>query len=167
MGLPTHIKALVLPIAVAGISPAVILWFNKEPGLGWSLDPPPKCFVIVAAILVIALGLSLLVWTIRLFLIIGEGTLAPWAPTKKLVMAGPYRYVRNPMISGVLIVIAREAILFGSIWLAVYFILNFVINHFYFLCSEEPGLVRRFGKEYLDYKKNVPRWIPRTKPWNG
>jgi protein-S-isoprenylcysteine O-methyltransferase Ste14 len=90
----------------------------------------------------------------------------PWDPTRKLVVAGVYRYVRNPMILSVIMIEAGESFLFGSICLGLTALLFFVINHVYFILSEEPGLEKRFGLEYVEYKKNVPRWIPRLKPWN-
>jgi protein-S-isoprenylcysteine O-methyltransferase Ste14 len=60
---------------------------------------------------------------------------------------------------------AGEAILFASPWLALIALLFFAINHVYFIISEEPGLDKRFEQAYREYKKNVPRWIPRLKPW--
>jgi protein-S-isoprenylcysteine O-methyltransferase Ste14 len=96
---------------------------------------------------------------------IGEGTLAPWAPTKHIVVTGLYRHVRNPMISGVLIALLGEAILFSSFSIFLWFILASIVNHVYFIKSEEPGLLARFGDEYRVYWENVPRWIPRRTPW--
>ena len=90
----------------------------------------------------------------------------PWDPTRKLVVAGAYRYVRNPIILSVIILLAGEALFFGSYGIAVLAILFFVINSLYFIFSEEPGLEKRFGEAYREYKKNVPRWIPRWKPWD-
>ena len=69
------------------------------------------------------------------------------------------------MISGVLMIVLGETLIFASIQLFVLFILFFIVNHVYFVYSEEPGLVKRFGNDYILYKKNVPRWIPRLKPW--
>jgi protein-S-isoprenylcysteine O-methyltransferase Ste14 len=71
------------------------------------------------------------------------------------------------MISGVLMTLLGESVVFGSIGIFIWFLLFFIINHIYFIYSEEPGLERRFGQEYLEYKKNVPRWVPRLRPWNG
>ena len=110
-------------------------------------------------------GFTLLVWTISLFICIGRGTLAPWDPTRKLVVVGPFAHVRNPMISGVLAMILGEAISFRARPIAEWAGLFFLINTVYFLILEEPGLVRRFGAEYQQYRKNVPRWIPRATPW--
>jgi protein-S-isoprenylcysteine O-methyltransferase Ste14 len=70
------------------------------------------------------------------------------------------------MISGVLMIFLGEALIFASIQLFVFFLVMFGINHIYFVYSEEPGLVRRFGEDYIEYKKNVPRWIPRLTPWD-
>ena len=61
----------------------------------------------------IGLGLVLVVWTVRLFVTLGKGTLAPWDATTKLVVRGPYRHIRNPMIAGVACVLAGEVALFG------------------------------------------------------
>ena len=80
---------------------------------------------------------------------------------------GPYRHVRNPMISGVALILAGEALLWRSGALALWLGVFFVINHTYFLLSEEPGLERRFGESYRAYRANVPRWIPRARPWAG
>jgi protein-S-isoprenylcysteine O-methyltransferase Ste14 len=71
------------------------------------------------------------------------------------------------MISGVLMTLLGESVVFGSIGIFIWFLLFFIVNHIYFIYSEEPGLERRFGQEYLVYKKNVPRWIPRLKPWTN
>jgi protein-S-isoprenylcysteine O-methyltransferase Ste14 len=78
---------------------------------------------------------------------------------------GPYRYVRNPMISGVLFVLLGEAALAGSLPLLLWFGLVFAINAVYLPLVEEPGLSRRFGDDYATYKANVPRWVPRIRPW--
>jgi protein-S-isoprenylcysteine O-methyltransferase Ste14 len=110
-------------------------------------------------------GFVLWLWTVRLFARIGRGTLAPWDPTTRLVVAGPYAHVRNPMISGVLAVLAGEALIFGSTAIAIWAAMFAVVNHVFFLGYEEPAVERRFGDEYRRYKENVPRWIPRRTPW--
>ena len=104
------------------------------------------------------------VWTVRLFARIGRGTLAPWDPTERLVVEGPYAHVRNPMITGVLAVLFGEALIFGSTAIAIWAAIFAVVNHVFFLAYEEPAVERRFGEEYRRYKANVPRWIPRRTP---
>lgn len=119
----------------------------------------------VGGALLFAAGFALFAWCVSLFARVGRGTLAPWDPTQRLVVVGPYRHVRNPMISGVLAMIAGEALFLCSRaiawWLATFWIINVV----YFILLEEPGLVDRFGGDYRRYKAAVPRWIPRRTPW--
>jgi protein-S-isoprenylcysteine O-methyltransferase Ste14 len=137
----------------AVVVPALILGFDFG-GASWSFRS------VVGASLVVA-GFALWVWTVRLFAEIGRGTLAPWDPTTELVVAGPYRYVRNPMISAVLVVLVGEALLFGSWALAVYAAAFLAVNAVWFPLVEEPGLRKRFGPAYEEYARQVPRWVPR------
>jgi protein-S-isoprenylcysteine O-methyltransferase Ste14 len=125
----------------------------------------PSITLLIIGLIISVIGLILLIGTIRLFILIGNGTIMPWDPTRKLIIVSLYRHVRNPMILSLIIVQVGEAILFASYGIALLAGLNFVINTVYFIFSEEPGLEKRFGKEYAEYKKNVPRWIPRLKPW--
>ncbi len=111
-------------------------------------------------------GLVLVVWTARLFLTVGEGTPAPWAPPSRLVVLGPYRYVRNPMIKGVFRILLAEALLLGSWPIAGWMLVFFLVHTIYLTRFEEPALERRFGEDYRRYKANVPRWVPRVPPWN-
>jgi protein-S-isoprenylcysteine O-methyltransferase Ste14 len=69
------------------------------------------------------------------------------------------------MISSVLLIVLGESLVLASLWLAGLAGLFFAINTLYFIFSEEPGLEKRFGSEYREYKKNVPRWLPRRTPW--
>ena len=108
-------------------------------------------------------GLVLFSWCVTLFARVGQGTLAPWDPTRNLVAVGPYRFVRNPMISGVALMLLGQALFRGSRLLAIWAGIFILVNHTYFLLAEEPGLERRFGDNYRVYKANVPRWVPRTK----
>ncbi|MDE2973422.1 MAG: isoprenylcysteine carboxylmethyltransferase family protein [Gemmatimonadota bacterium] len=111
-----------------------------------------------------AAGLLLAAWTTRLFVTGGEGTPAPWAPPRKLVVRGPYRRVRNPMISGVLLMLGAESLLLGSWPVAGWALVFFLINTIWLTRVEEPQLERRFGEDYRRYRANVPRWIPRVAP---
>jgi protein-S-isoprenylcysteine O-methyltransferase Ste14 len=120
----------------------------------------------VGAIILI-LGLILFTWCVSLFAKLGQGTLAPWDPTRKLVAVGPYRLVRNPMISGVALLLIGQALFWGSWRVGLWACIFICLNHIYFVFSEEPGLENRFGESYRLYKANVPRWIPRLRPWSG
>jgi len=116
---------------------------------------------------VTAVGLWLFIWCVSLFARVGRGTLAPWDPTQKLVAVGPYQFVRNPMISGVALLLISEALFWGSYLVGLWACVFITINHIYFVHSEEPGLIKRFGESYRIYQANVPRWVPRVKPWSG
>ena len=156
MSLWRHLAAiLLLPGIVTVCVPALIVWQT-----GADLGLPA-----VIGIPLVAIGLVLLASTIKLFACVGRGTLAPWDPTTRLVVRGPYRYVRNPMISGVLFVLLGEAALLGSPPLLLWFGAVFAVNAVYIPLVEEPGLGRRFGDDYATYKAHVPRWVPRIRPW--
>jgi protein-S-isoprenylcysteine O-methyltransferase Ste14 len=162
-----HVRAIaLLPGTAAVLVPAFILVTGKGPNVGWGLDAVWAALAAFAGIALIAVGLALWSWTVLLFARIGNGTLAPWDPTRRLVMEGPYRHVRNPMISAVLAILLGEAALFGSVGMLVWAGAFVLINYAYFVLSEEPGLERRFGDEYRDYRRHVPRWIPRATPWD-
>jgi protein-S-isoprenylcysteine O-methyltransferase Ste14 len=115
----------------------------------------------IAGAILFAAGFALFAWCVSLFARVGKGTLAPWDPTQRLVAEGPYRYVRNPMISGVVAMLAGEALFHNSLRVAEWFVTFLIINQTYFILLEEPGLERRFGEDYKRYKAAVPRWIPR------
>lgn len=150
--------------AIFAISLFIVIIFNNHL---LTFNSVLSGVMLIIGCLFIILGVGLVIYTNKEFLKIGNGTLAPTAPPKKLVVAGAYRYVRNPMIIGGLMIILGESLIFASIELFILFIVIFSINHVYFVYSEEPGLVKRFGGDYVEYKKNVPRWIPRLTPWKN
>jgi len=152
---------VVAPGVVAGLVPWWISgWKMQPPFLGWrSLR--------VAGVALIALGTPMLLDSFVRFALQGRGTPAPVLPTEHLVVTGLYRFVRNPMYVGVLSVILGQALLLGdprvlgygaAVWLGFFL---FVIGY------EEPTLRRTFGEEYETFCANVPRWIPRLRPWQG
>jgi protein-S-isoprenylcysteine O-methyltransferase Ste14 len=153
-----------LPGTVTVLVPAVVL-VGAGSNIGWGLGRVAAALPVLLGLALIAAGFALWRWTVRLLARIGRGTLAPWDPTRRLVVEGPYRHVRNPMITAVLAVLAGEATLFGSPPLLIWCAAFFALNHVFFCLYEEPDLERRFGEEYRAYKRNVPRWLPRRTPW--
>ena len=109
------------------------------------------------------IGGVILLWSFWNFLIEGRGTPAPVDPPKELVAVGFYRYVRNPMYFGVLLILIGHFLWFGYWWLLAYTILAFIVVHLFVTGYEEPTLKRKFGAAYEDYLKRVPRWIPRLR----
>lgn len=154
----------ILPFNVLITVPLLIYFFTQE-NHSSLLASQPSWITISIGILTLIAGLTLMYQTISLFYNKGKGTLAPWNPTQKLVVEGPYRYVRNPMISGVLCILIAETLFLKSAYIFCWALFFFVINYTYFIVKEEPDLVKRFGADYENYKENVPRWIPRSTPW--
>jgi len=97
------------------------------------------------------------------FAIHGKGTPLPLDPPKKLVADGPYGVVRNPMYWGVACVMLGEAAVFHSLALAEWAVGLFVCANVFVLLVEEPTLKRKFGAEFEEYRRRVPRWIPHIK----
>jgi protein-S-isoprenylcysteine O-methyltransferase Ste14 len=150
------LSILILPFTVTILVPGGLL----GGGVAYPLSPAG-----MFGVLLIAGGLALIALTIRYFATSGHGTLAPWDPPRHLVVRGVYRHVRNPMITGVLLVVVGESLLFASKAVGVWAGTLFVINAVYIPLLEEPGLLRRFGEDYRVYKQHVPRWVPRATPW--
>ncbi|GAO45673.1 hypothetical protein FPE01S_07_00610 [Flavihumibacter petaseus NBRC 106054] len=149
---------LILPFTMTVILPLLIHDPDK------TIFPASPLFLVTGVIVAIA-GLILFSCTVYLFRIKGKGTLAPWTPTQRLVISGPYRYCRNPMISGVFFILAGETLFFNSLNILIEAILFLVVNTLYFKWKEEPDLFKRFGEDYRKYKTAVPRWIPRMRPY--
>jgi protein-S-isoprenylcysteine O-methyltransferase Ste14 len=151
-----QIVSFILPITVLIIVP---LWIEND----WTIHLRVS---LIFGILIIILGLFVMMLTISSFIRIGKGTLAPWSPTKRLVISGLYCYVRNPMILGVLTVLLGEALSLGSVNILIWAGVFFIINNIYFIIYEEPNLEDRFGDDYREYKKHVSRWLPRLRAYH-
>lgn len=162
-----HLRAiLTLPFMVLIVIPTALILLNKSINPLWGQAFPVNLLLAVAGLGFVIAGLVLIVSTIRLFILVGQGTLAPWNPTQRLVVRGPYRYVRNPMISGVISVLLGEACLSGSPAVLMWALAVVVVNVVYIPLLEEPNLYQRFGDDYRDYVRHVPRWIPRLTAWS-
>jgi protein-S-isoprenylcysteine O-methyltransferase Ste14 len=154
---------LLLPFTVTVLVP---LWLLRY-GVGQKLvtQPGVRMLLLAAGAAAFLAGGILFVTTLAHFALAGRGTLAPWDPPRVLIVQGVYRYVRNPMISGVLFILLAEGLLTGSSSVLIWFLIFLTMNLVYIPLLEEPGLEARFGERYRQYKNNVPRWIPRVKPW--
>jgi protein-S-isoprenylcysteine O-methyltransferase Ste14 len=160
------LSILLLPFMAVVVVPSALLRTDAATTLRWDGAAPPFVWITrVGGAFAFAGGFALFAWCVALFARVGRGTLAPWDPTQRLVAVGPYRHVRNPMISGVALMLAGEALTWRSGVLALWLAVFAVINHTYFLLSEEPGLEKRFGDGYREYRAHVPRWLPRIRPW--
>lgn len=143
---------VLLPGTVAGYIPFGILRSVKQ------LRMPDINPSSIASGLLILTGMALLLRCVWDFFSRGKGTLAPIDPPKHLVVSGLYRFTRNPMYNGVLAVIVGEAWLFRSIPMMEYAVFVFLMFHLFVMLYEEPTLESKFGEEYRNYQKAVPRW---------
>jgi protein-S-isoprenylcysteine O-methyltransferase Ste14 len=109
----------------------------------------------------VALGAVIVISCVAFFVVEGKGTPAPFDPPRRFVASGPYRFVRNPMYLGALLVLSgfglytRSPSVLGLVALAAMF------AHLFVLVVEEPDLARRFGDGYAAYRRATNRWIPR------
>ncbi|MBI3168288.1 MAG: isoprenylcysteine carboxylmethyltransferase family protein [Chloroflexi bacterium] len=109
------------------------------------------------------IGTGVLLWCFWDFLVKGKGTPAPVDPPKELVVSGLYKFVRNPMYDGVLLVILGHFLWFGYWEILVYACVVFSAFTLFVMFYEEPKLKSKFGEAYENYLKDVPRWLPRFK----
>jgi len=137
------------PTIVAGLVP----WLITR----WNADHAPLPLRILGAAF-LAAGALLVIETTARFAVQGRGTPAPWAPPERFVARGSYRVTRNPMYVGVIALIVGQAILLGREILFAWAAAAWLIFHLFVLLHEEPDLRRRFGVEYEDYCRRVPRW---------
>ena len=115
-------------------------------------------------LILIVLGVIIYLWCSSSFVFSGKGTPIPFTPTKKLVITGLYRLVRNPLYIAGSFVLVGEALLFQSLGIFIYFLIMFGIFNVHVL-MEETFLTEKFGSTYERYRQSVPRWIPRLKPY--
>jgi protein-S-isoprenylcysteine O-methyltransferase Ste14 len=117
-------------------------------------------WLLVIGILVMALGAAIYAWTVWDFASFGRGTPLPIDAPKKLVVKGLYRYVRNPMYLGVILVILGWTCIFADGWLLVYALGVGIAVHLFVVGYEEPRLNNLFGEQYEAYRASTGRWVP-------
>lgn len=150
---------LILPFNVVVVIPFFLVCLS-----GYKLHINEPIYVTFGVILAV-LAFILATRTMYLFDKIGKGTIGPWRPPKKLVIQGPFCYVRNPIVTSVLMFLLAEYLIFDATAILLWTIVFFIGHLIYFPLYEEKQLERRFGKDYREYKQNVPRWFPRITRW--
>jgi len=151
---------LAAPGVVAGVVPWLITrWHARRHGPLWL---PSRALGVV----LIVAGAAAVLHSFARFVREGSGTPAPVAPTNQLVVGGLYRYVRNPMYVGVAAVVLGQAGVLVEPVLVVYTAVFVTVVTLFVFTYEEPTLRRQFGREYEDYCRAVPRWLPRRSPWH-
>jgi protein-S-isoprenylcysteine O-methyltransferase Ste14 len=130
--------------------------------LPWPPLSPLAATAIGAALAVGGGGLSYL--CMILFVVLGRGTAFPTDPPRAFVAWGPYRWTRNPMYVGNLILAVGIGLYLQSTTYLLYVIALSLVTHLYVTRSEEPHLRERYGRSYLDYCAHTPRWLPKPPP---
>lgn len=151
---------IVAPGTVAGLAP----WWIS----GWQARPPFWRVPVLPAlgVLLVVVGVAVLLDSFFRFAVFGQGTPAPVLPTRKLVVVGWYRYVRNPMYLAVFSLIIGQGLILSDFRLLEYGIVVWFCFHVFVLAYEEPTLRRTYGGEYDQFCANVPRWLPRLDAWS-
>jgi protein-S-isoprenylcysteine O-methyltransferase Ste14 len=136
---------------------------------GWRVQDPLPYWTplrVVGAVLLIA-GVAVAAQAFVRFVVEGLGTPVPVAAPERLVVGGLYRYVRNPMYVALLVALVGEALLLGQLSLVAYAAVVCVITNLFVRFYEEPALRRRFGDQYEAYRRAVPGWWPRLRPYSS
>jgi protein-S-isoprenylcysteine O-methyltransferase Ste14 len=108
----------------------------------------------------VILGSGIAAWCVLTFVVVGRGTPAPFDPPRRLVVRGPYRYVRNPMYLGAGAALLGAAWIYRSLSILLYVVVLGLLVHGFVLWYEEPVLTRQFGEDYAAYRRAVHRWVP-------
>lgn len=156
--MPIWIRALlfliIAPGTLAGWLPVYIAGGSLRP----TGDLRPRQW---AGLVLVAAGWSVLLWCFRDFARKGRGTPAPYDPPRALVVAGLYRFTRNPIYVGIDTAVIGQAVWFAS-WPVLFYAIGIAVAfHLRVLLYEEPVLTASFGDAYAAYRARVPRWIPR------
>ena len=148
------------PGVVAGVVP---WWLTR-----WRMQRPVSDLAVIRGVgaVLLAAGAAALAASFARFVIEGIGTPAPVAPTEHLVVGGLYRHVRNPMYLAVVMAIAGQGLLLWHPALLVYAAAAWAIMALFAHGYEEPTLRHRFGSQYESYRRAVPAWWPRLRPWS-
>ncbi len=148
---------LVAPGTIAGLVP----WWLT----GWAVGEAPAPLRVVGAVLVLV-GAAALLHAFGRFVLEGFGTPAPVAPPRRLVIGGLYRYIRNPMYVALVMAIVGQAVLLVQPVLLVWAAITGLAMAGFVYGYEEPTLSDRFGADYDAYRRAVPAWWPRLRPWH-
>jgi protein-S-isoprenylcysteine O-methyltransferase Ste14 len=153
---------LVRAVTYAALFIGFVLIYVPARLLSWSgiVRPDATGVQQIAGMVIGIAGAIVAVWCVYTFAAIGKGTPAPFDPPRRLVIQGPYRFVRNPMYIGAGLALASSALFYASLPLLGYAGIFFLITHLFVILYEEPTLRQTFGQEYETYCRRVRRWWP-------
>ncbi len=149
---------VIAPVTVAGLVPWLLTRWHSH-----ALWPPLR---VLGGVLIV-IGAAVVLRAFTRFVVEGFGTPAPVAPPTRLVVGGEYRHVRNPMYVALIAVILGQSLLLGRAVLVADAAVTWLVFATWTRWYEEPTLRRTFGKEYEEYCRAVPAWLPRLRRWRG
>jgi protein-S-isoprenylcysteine O-methyltransferase Ste14 len=160
-----NVFVLVRAVTYAALFIGLVLVYLPGRFLAWSgvLRPEAIGAPQVAGMIIGTIGAAIALWCVFTFVFIGKGTPAPFDPPRRLVIRGPYRFVRNPMYIGAGIALAGAALFYRSLSILIYAGLFFLATHVFVVLYEEPTLRQTFGSEYEAYWRQIRRWWPKGK----
>ena len=161
LGLRTAIIVPCWAGLVYGALPFSLLGLGRLAGLP---ELPPRPFHLLGLIPFVP-GAAVALTCVTLFHVLGRGTPSPYDPPERLLIVGPYAYCRNPMVAGNFVGVLGEGILLQASLLLLLIVPGFVLFHLYIVRYEERHLVQRFGEAYEEYRRHVPQWVPRVRPY--
>src|SRR5213592_3833218 len=154
---------LVRAVTYAALFIGFVLVYLPGRFLAWSgiVAPATTGASQVAGMIMVAIGTVIALWCVFTFVFIGKGTPAPFDPPRRLVIRGPYRFVRNPMYIGAILTLLGAALFYGSLSILIYAGVFFLAIHLFVLLYEEATLRQTFGSDYEMYCRRVKRWCPK------
>jgi protein-S-isoprenylcysteine O-methyltransferase Ste14 len=156
-------------VAITAIGSAFVWLTGFLRPLDVSLRLELPAWVLLPGTVAIVVGGALVLWCGALLSRCGLGTLKgeEWFMPQEFVATGPFRYVRNPMSLGAMVLFVGTALFHRSCLCLGVAAAMFGVFQFVIVCMEEPGLNKRFGDSYREYCRNVSRWVPRLTPWQS
>lgn len=156
------LRNVLLNLVYYGLTVVLLPWFVISLETDFGFVRQPTMVLRIASVLLVIAGAVLQLWCIAVFQSVGEGTPSPAFAPKRLVTKGPYKFVRNPMNIGELMLLLGLAGWFASPLLFTYCVMAALAFHVFILIWEEPRHLSRFGEGYVQYRENVNRWLPRA-----
>lgn len=151
-------------ITYAALFVGLVIFYLPARLLSWFGIARPAVLAVeqVAGMTIGIVGSAVALWCVLTFALVGRGTPAPFDPPRRLVIRGPYRFVRNPMYMGAGLALSGAALFYESLPMLGYTGLFCLASHLFVVRYEEPTLLRTFGQEYGVYCRQVRRWLPRV-----
>jgi protein-S-isoprenylcysteine O-methyltransferase Ste14 len=155
----TLVRAIIYAIVFVGV--LLVYVPGRLLSASGIIEPPILGVPQIVGMVITTIGAAMALWCLLMFVFIGKGTAAPFDPPRRLVVRGPYRFVRNPMYIGAILAMVGVALFYGCWSILFYAFVIFLATHLLVTFYEEPTLRRTFGYDYEVYCRRVNRWWPK------